>query len=87
MIVTCCLAATKIQNNSHSYNFLSIFLIPNSRDISKLKANWVEDTQIVYIGMTQDTLKKRLSTYMRFGQGEAVGLPRLDHLLETYAHR
>ena len=23
--------------------------------------------------MTQDTLKKRLSTYMRFGQGEAVG--------------
>ena len=34
MIVTCCLAATKIQNNSHSYNFLSIFLIPNSRKIS-----------------------------------------------------
>ena len=44
---------------------------PNS-DISKLNANWVEDTQIVYIGMTQDTLKKRLSPYIRFGQGDAV---------------
>lgn len=52
---------------------------PNS-DISKLKANWVEDTQIVYIGMTQDTLKKRLCTYMRFGQGEAVG-----HFLKLYS--
>ena len=31
MIVTCCLAATKKQNNSHFYNFSSIFLIPNSR--------------------------------------------------------
>lgn len=45
---------------------------PNS-PISTLQANWVEDTQVVYIGMTRATLKKRLSAYMRFGQGEAVG--------------
>lgn len=45
---------------------------PNS-PISMLQANWVEDTQIVYIGMTRRTLKRRLSTYMRFGQGEPVG--------------
>ncbi len=45
---------------------------PNS-PISTLKENWVEDTEIVYIGMTRDTLKRRLSAYMRFGQGEPVG--------------
>ena len=45
---------------------------PNS-PISTLQANWVEDTEIVYIGMTRDTLKRRLSAYMRFGQGEPVG--------------
>ena len=45
---------------------------PNS-PISALEATWVEDTQVVYIGMTRATLKNRLSAYMRFGQGEAVG--------------
>ncbi len=45
---------------------------PNS-SISTLQANWVEDSQIVYIGMTAKTLHKRLHTYMRFGQGEPVG--------------
>ncbi|MBP5772424.1 MAG: hypothetical protein J6W75_13945 [Bacteroidaceae bacterium] len=45
---------------------------PNS-PISTLKASWMEDTEIVYIGMTRDTLKRRLSAYMRFGQGEPVG--------------
>lgn len=45
---------------------------PNSK-ISTLKANWVEDTEIVYIGMTRDSLQRRLSTYMLFGQGQPVG--------------
>lgn len=41
--------------------------------IDELSRNWVEDTQVVYIGMTRDTLKTRLHTYMRFGQEEPVG--------------
>ena len=47
--------------------------------ISELHAHWIPDTQIVYIGKAggskspRRTLQKRLSEYMRFGQGEAVG--------------
>lgn len=45
---------------------------PNS-PIRMLQVSWVEDTQILYIGMTRDSLKRRLNAYMRFGQGEPVG--------------
>ena len=45
---------------------------PNS-PIRMLQVSWVEDTQILYIGMTRDSLKRRLNAYMRFGQGQPVG--------------
>jgi hypothetical protein len=40
--------------------------------------NWVKDTKVVYIGKaggfgSKATLKKRLSQYLRFGQGGDVG--------------
>ena len=40
--------------------------------ISKLSQNWVENSPILYIGETADTLNKRLSDCMCFGQGEPV---------------
>ena len=46
--------------------------------LAELKENWVEGTQVVYIGKaggsgSSATLQKRLSQYMRFGQGANVG--------------
>ena len=41
--------------------------------ISELEANWVESEAVVYIGMTTQPLRKRISTYLRFGDGEDVG--------------
>lgn len=43
-----------------------------------LKANWVDDTSIVYFGKAggtnkKSTLRSRLAQYMEFGQGKAVG--------------
>ncbi len=46
--------------------------------ISELKNNWVENTNIVYIGKaggtgSKSTLQKRIGQYLRFGQGGNVG--------------
>ena len=40
--------------------------------IHELQKNWVNGTQIVYIGKAK-SLNERLKTYMDFGQGKAVG--------------
>lgn len=40
--------------------------------IPKLEANWICGEHVVYIGKGND-LSKRLSQYMRFGQGNKVG--------------
>ena len=40
--------------------------------MSELENNWVDDTIVVYIGKTKDTLQKRIKTYMQFGQREDV---------------
>lgn len=50
---------------------------PNvSRD--KLKAKWIEDTLVLYVGRTGSksedrTLYKRINELLRFGQGENIG--------------
>ena len=46
--------------------------------IDELKANWVEDTSIVYIGKAGSigstaNLRTRLGQYLRFGEGANVG--------------
>ena len=46
--------------------------------IDKLKSNWVNETQVLYIGKagggtSKATLQKRLKQYMRFGEGDPVG--------------
>lgn len=40
--------------------------------LAELKANWVDNTKIVYIGKAT-SLKSRLQQYFRFGQGKNVG--------------
>lgn len=40
--------------------------------IEELRANWVDDTSVLYIGKAT-SLKKRLSQYMSFGRGSNVG--------------
>ena len=40
--------------------------------IEELRANWVDDTCVLYIGKAT-SLKKRLSQYMSFGRGSNVG--------------
>ena len=40
--------------------------------ISELVAKWIEGAQIVNIGQTESSLKKRICQYMRFGQGKSV---------------
>ena len=40
--------------------------------IDELKANWVEDTCVLYIGKAT-SLKTRVSAYMSFGKGSNVG--------------
>jgi hypothetical protein len=39
----------------------------------ELDANWVDETDIVYIGKTDRTLAKRITEFARFGNGEPVG--------------
>lgn len=46
--------------------------IPMNYSIPKLVSKWVDDTWIMYIGKTDDTLNKRISTYIRFGKGKDV---------------
>lgn len=41
--------------------------------ISELQMNWVRGETVIYIGMTNQTLRKRIRTYLRFGNGEPVG--------------
>lgn len=46
--------------------------------LTELKHNWVENTQVVYIGKaggddSKATLRSRLTQYFRFGQGKNVG--------------
>ena len=40
--------------------------------LTELKANWVVDTKVVYIGKAT-SLKKRLRQYFGFGQGKNIG--------------
>lgn len=57
-----------------------------------LTANWVENTEVVYIGKA-DKLKRRLTQYADFGAGKPVGhwggrliwqLPNIDRLLVAW---
>ena len=46
--------------------------------VSELENNWVDDTDIVYIGKAGSltgsaTLRSRLNQYMKFGQGNKIG--------------
>lgn len=41
--------------------------------VTELSDNWVEGASVVYIGMTTTTLHKRLSAYMKFGEGRKIG--------------
>ena len=41
--------------------------------INKLQDNWIVDSQIMYIGQTTASLQSRISQYLRFGSGMAVG--------------
>ena len=40
--------------------------------VAELAANWVDGTPVVYIGKAT-SLRKRISQYLRFGQGKPVG--------------
>ena len=46
-------------------------MIPNV-PVAELVANWVDGTLVVYIGKAT-SLRKRISQYIRFGQGKPVG--------------
>ena len=41
-------------------------------NINVLMENWIDDTDILYIGKAT-SLQKRLDQYMRFGQGQKIG--------------
>lgn len=40
--------------------------------VEKLEGKWVDDTWIMYIGKTDDALRDRISTYIKFGKGKDV---------------
>jgi hypothetical protein len=44
-----------------------------SVNLQDLESNWVDDTDIVYIGKTDRTLAKRITEFARFGNSEPVG--------------
>jgi hypothetical protein len=44
-----------------------------STDSKTLDSNWVEETDIVYLGKTDRALAKRITEFARFGNGEPVG--------------
>lgn len=61
-----------------------------SVDSDRLDAEWVDDCEIVYIGKTDQTLRKRIKAFARYGQGMAVAhaggrliwqLPNVQNLL------
>ena len=41
--------------------------------IPDLKTNWVFGASILYFGMTRDSLKKRIGTLLKYGEGKPVG--------------
>lgn len=41
--------------------------------VPELESNWIPGEEIVYIGMTRSSLRHRINTYLRFGQGQPVG--------------
>lgn len=41
--------------------------------IDELESSWVDGTVVVYIGQTENSLRKRISQYVKFGQGKPVG--------------
>ena len=45
---------------------------PMNYSVSELERKWVDDTWIVYIGKTDNTLYKRISDYIKFGKGKDV---------------
>ena len=49
-----------------------VYLVLNV-DITVLKNNWVTGTNILYIGMTGSSLRRRIKQYMQFGEGKPVG--------------
>ncbi len=60
--------------------------------LESLVANWVDDTEVVYIGKA-DQLRRRLTQYADFGAGKPVGhwggrliwqLPAIDRLLVAW---
>ena len=38
--------------------------------VDLLKSKWVDNTNIIYIGKTDSSLKKRINTYINFGKGK-----------------
>ena len=42
-------------------------------DPKRLELEWVDETDIVYIGRTDRTLAKRIGEFARFGRGEPIG--------------
>lgn len=63
---------------------------PMNYPLNNLERKWVYDTGILYIGKTDRTLQKRITEYMRFGQGEDIAhrggrsiwqLPNSDNLI------
>ena len=74
----------------HHYNKKKDKYTPMNYHVDKLKSKWVDDTNILYIGKTDDTLYTRISTYINFGMGKDVAhrggraiwqLPDSDNLL------
>ena len=45
---------------------------PMNYSVSDLERKWVDNTWIVYIGKTDNTLYKRISDYIKFGKGQDV---------------
>jgi len=41
--------------------------------LAELTSSWVNGTVVLYIGQTGHSLRKRISLYVRFGQGKPVG--------------
>ena len=46
--------------------------IPNVT-VSELESKWIEDTIIIYVGQTGDSLARRLTKLIDFGMGKPVG--------------
>lgn len=40
--------------------------------VEELEAKWIENENILYIGKTDDSLRSRIRTYMKFGTGKDV---------------